>query len=720
MFANNTAEHDGGAMFLDGTSELNINEKGRASFFSNHAGGSGGAILLHAKSVFSSYGTVSFVSNEAAFGGAIHASDSSVFIETGTVFMSNVASAGAGGGMHVSSSVMALNGTIFKENRGATGGGGIASFSSGSLSDEEIGATPLFGIPYSPILEEETIDFGPSKITGCRFDGNMATDGGAIYTAAGYDVIVDSLFTRNFAAIQGGALLHSGVLVALTNCTFESNMAGEDGLAVMSFGLVNNIRDLTFRKNSFFCASGKYGLDEDIDEVEDPDICRWSVVCSLCTDPQCDALAGIDMDNATVPFCEMVPDGVDTTGNSGMTLETLNLMPGFYRTFNKSRDVLECYREEACMGGSNADTYCAEGYAGPYCAVCDEGYDSGFQYSCHSCQGSDKSAAIGKAIAVLVIVMFVVALGVTYLVDVVDQPISERRGRWERRVSSFRDGLVRAIPLTAIKIVLVCWQIISQFSSVVNVQYPPVYENLLTALSVVNLDLWSILALSCVVKTNFYARLLWATIAPVTVLGALAITYRIALLRNGHSIHAKRIARNKHLAVGLFLLFMVYSSVSYTIFQTFVCDSLDSGATYLRVDYELACWSRIHIAYMTYAGIMILVYPVGIPAVFAWALFTNRDGIKSVAETTDTSLAPPESEAIKALWAPYKRSRYYYEVIDCGRRIALTGLAVFISPGSTAQVAIQALLAVIFSSFPRFSAHSWIPWTRGCTVPEHG
>ena len=239
----------------------------------------------------------------------------------------------------------------------------------------------------------------------------------------------------------------------------------------------------------------------------------------------------------------------------------------------------------------------------------------------------------------------------------------------------------------------------AQFSSVVNVQYPPVYENLLTALSVVNLDLWSILALSCVVKTNFYARLLWATIAPVTVLGALAITYRIALLRNGHSIHAKRIARNKHLAVGLFLLFMVYSSVSYTIFQTFVCDSLDSGATYLRVDYELACWSRIHIAYMTYAGIMILVYPVGIPAVFAWALFTNRDGIKSVAETTDTSLAPPESEAIKALWAPYKRSRYYYEVVDCGRRIALTGLAVFISPGSTAQVAIQALLAVIFSSF---------------------
>ena len=40
---------------------------------------------------------------------------------------------------------------------------------------------------------------GPSKISGGRFDGNTATDGGAIYTAAGYDVIVDSSFTRNFA-----------------------------------------------------------------------------------------------------------------------------------------------------------------------------------------------------------------------------------------------------------------------------------------------------------------------------------------------------------------------------------------------------------------------------------------------------------------------------------------------------------------------------------------
>ena len=71
------------------------------------------------------------------------------------------------------------------------------------------------------------------------------------------------------------------------------------------------------------------------------------------------------MDETTVPVCEVVPEGVNTTGNSGMKLETLDLMSGFYQTSNKSGEIVECYREKACKGGSNAGRYCAEGYAGP-------------------------------------------------------------------------------------------------------------------------------------------------------------------------------------------------------------------------------------------------------------------------------------------------------------------------------------------------------------------
>ena len=71
------------------------------------------------------------------------------------------------------------------------------------------------------------------------------------------------------------------------------------------------------------------------------------------------------MDYTTVPVCEFVPEGANSSGNAGMTLETLDIMSGYYRTSNQSRNVMECHGEEACVGGSNVDTYCAESYAGP-------------------------------------------------------------------------------------------------------------------------------------------------------------------------------------------------------------------------------------------------------------------------------------------------------------------------------------------------------------------
>ncbi|CAN0316890.1 unnamed protein product, partial [Ectocarpus sp. 8 AP-2014] len=40
--------------------------------------------------------------------------------------------------------------------------------------------------------------------------------------------------------------------------------------------------------------------------------------------------------------------------------------------------------------------------------------------------------------------------------------------------------------------------------------------------------------------------------------------------------------------------------------------------------------------------------------------------------------------------------RYYYEVVECGRRIVLTGLGVFLFPGSAAQVALEVLFAAAF------------------------
>lgn len=63
-----------------------------------------------------------------------------------------------------------------------TGEPGMALFSTGSAWSE---------------AEPDTS--GPANTTGCTFEHNNATDGGGIYSAAGYDIIRDCQFEANFA-----------------------------------------------------------------------------------------------------------------------------------------------------------------------------------------------------------------------------------------------------------------------------------------------------------------------------------------------------------------------------------------------------------------------------------------------------------------------------------------------------------------------------------------
>lgn len=234
----------------------------------------------------------------------------------------------------------------------------------------------------------------------------------------------------------------------------------------------------------------------------------------------------------------------------------------------------------------------------------------------------------------------------------------------------------------------------------VNVVYPDVYERFLSVLNLVNFNLGIILSVSCVVDTNFYSRLIFATLAPLVVLGALAATHVISRSRNRHSPEGMQAAKHKHLSIALFIMLVVYSSVSFIIFQTFACETLDDGVRYLRTDYDLTCSADVHTVMQVYAGLMILVYPIGIPAAFAWWLRCNRHDLVKVEVGAPGVFSGEVStldhlQPMRGLWAPYKPRRYYFEVVECGRRIALTGLAVFIYPGSAAQVALEVVLSAI-------------------------
>lgn len=260
-----------------------------------------------------------------------------------------------------------------------------------------------------------------------------------------------------------------------------------------------------------------------------------------------------------------------------------------------------------------------------------------------------------------------------------------------------------------------------QFSSVVNVTFPTYYRRFLSWVEVFEFDLAWVATLGCHFDIDFYDRLLAITIAPLIVLAFLGLTFCISRARCAGDEGGMARARKKHLAALILVTFLVYSTASSTIFQTFACDACDDGLYYLRADYSLVCHmggvtNERHLGYMVYAGCMVLVYPVGIPALYGFLLYLRwrwrakvggREawGIETFHEDAPGSRNPGGQREASArsydamvvdLWKPYKRERSYYEVVECARRVMLTGVVVFVFPDSAAQVSTTFLIALFF------------------------
>ena len=233
-----------------------------------------------------------------------------------------------------------------------------------------------------------------------------------------------------------------------------------------------------------------------------------------------------------------------------------------------------------------------------------------------------------------------------------------------------------------------------QFTSVANVTYPDVYQDFLDILDVFNFDIgWLFLSAGCVFDVDFHDRLLISTISPIVVLAFLACTYAAATREHRGAPETIQNIRHKHVSMVLLLTFLVYSSVSSVLFQSFACEKLDDGKNYLRSDYRLECDTAKHKGFQVFAGFMIALYTVGIPALYAILLLGDRNVLREDKEGREE---PPRVKSTSDLWKPYKPTAFYYEVIECGRRVLLAGVVVFIYPNTASQIAVTLMIAFAF------------------------
>ena len=251
-----------------------------------------------------------------------------------------------------------------------------------------------------------------------------------------------------------------------------------------------------------------------------------------------------------------------------------------------------------------------------------------------------------------------------------------------------------------------------QFATVASITYPAVYEAFLRYVDVFNLNVVWILSAGCLIESNFYHSLLVSTIGTLVIAGCVLASHAVSCRGcPAHDQEARAKIDQRHASVLFWMSLLVYATISSSVFHTFACDDLDNGSSFLRSDHSLECYTTTHKIFMAYAGVMVVVFPLGIPLCYAFVLYRNRAALKvGVGFEAETA----ELVSFRELWEPYRSQVYFYEVVECLRRVLLSGVVVFIFPNTAGQVATSLLLAIftaaVFMALDPYVSrwHTWL------------
>ena len=487
--------------------------------------------------------------------------------------------------------------------------------------------------------------------------------------------------------------------------------------------------------------------------------------------------------------CLQCSQGMNCTA-ANTAPQNLPVAAGYWRQHYWSAppngSVRACFTETACLGGTNLsiEAFCAPSQQGPYCAVCRDGYFGGGDGKL--CEPCDGHAAItflpSVVIGMVMIAMLAYAVVSCYRGEDILKPLaavsselaeavagrlekanaastftpveavsgaafakimeeanSQAKDRAEGRLETkFPATIARVRWLVAkssafgvkLKILIALFQMLQGIGITFYIQWPDVYAKVLRILAaLVLIDLPKAMPIDCIANFGFLGSLVVRTALP------LLLILLLAAFSKGFRIYGKEEIAGMLSSGWFVVLFLVYPSCSSAVFQAFMCDEMDDGSAYLRVDYSMRCyaenkgaWDEEYIGVMVYAILMSFIYPLGTPLLYVAVLYANRDAIAEVdrlERLLPVTEARPEKfhdlvrqkirqkqlgkGGLPRLTGGYEMRVYWFEVFECVRKICLVGLPIFLDPGSSAQLIVG--LLVCFISYGMYASYK--PYTKG-------
>eukprot|EP00947_MAST-08B_sp_MAST-8B-sp1_P006424 g6424.t1 len=134
----------------------------------------------------------------------------------------------------------------------------------------------------------------------------------------------------------------------------------------------------------------------------------------------------------------------------------------------------------------------------------------------------------------------------------------------------------------------------------------------------------------------------------------------------------------------MIIFLMFYPSVSGHALQFFRCQTID-GEPWLMADYQLPCYDQSWFSFLILVSAILSIVTVGLPVTMLVLLCKNRRKImdEDRIEHDQHSLHPEEDvdNPLVVLYRPYKKDRYYYEVVKMTFKLSLWVVLVLFQEG---------------------------------------
>jgi len=508
---------------------------------------------------------------------------------------------------------------------------------------------------------------GATACTDCGVGTIAASAGSSACTDCALGTIAASAAQAVCTDCPGGKIANLPALSACADCP-AGFVAESSGLSVCT-ACVSPTYATAGSKNCSICVSGYVLVPQDVldarDDFDDdePPMCQ-----------ECPLWKGRDKSAE----CTTIIDGVQT----GVKLETLEIEPGYFRISADSftdAEIRPCpMHKEACQGGTNFTTlggaYCSKGYEGPYCDVCSEDYyKDTATMTCKTCEESSQSPSLIIFLIVLAGVLILITcrmMAKGKLENLLKMGAEEQSkddggrspnkdplglgggggggGRLGKQArASISGGLDALESLDAselkalqadlyalfekvikpkLKIMTAFAQLVTSMTLNLNVDFPVQYTGFLSWFDFVNLSLFKVVPVECVITdSNYYRQLLITTILPL-ILGAIILALHACHLRSAKAheeefmkVHLdlerakappeekwddekaeeKRKEKveaefakhqRKYFSVFLLLSYLILPTCSSVILMTFKCDTFDDIDTaYMHADLSVVC-----------------------------------------------------------------------------------------------------------------------------------